>query len=504
MTINFIEVLCIAMSEETKSTKIQMDMKAKPKETSKESNEADDADDNVKIKSTEASASTSTTNAALVPLVNPQQQNQSAEILKLVTDCFDELFEYLPLKDILCMGQTCKRLHQIVLYILRQYFSAAELLLPTGNDLRIGNVDEVNICMEFIEFAHKVSVYGNSGFRYLNQIQSKFGRLQHIYLHSAEINRHKMTGLEEIFDKLEVLQLSMCDIAGSVHETILAFCPHIKRFSLMDWSSESDTNDIDLFHHKYPSLEHFELVSHRRSGLVDFLKLNPNVRSLSISCRSWINSERLVDLADIHLAELAILNCEIDGEFVRTIKELHKRDFYQRLSLYFTRTELVQDNVDQLATLEGIVKLYLGGRSIWADIAISALSSLEELCLDECNRITDLETAAIQLSRLGRIHFKYASLDDIWPFIRQARRVKKIKVENLSEGIHFSHSNNVINLVALNEEREKLADAQKLTIYVKEKLFLATKWTLKEIDFRSIRLKREESYEWIHDFDGFL
>lgn len=485
------------MSEETIST--EMDTNETTNETSKGSNT--NAEDSVNLKSTESSA-----NIDKVPIVDPHQ-HQSAEILKLVPDCFEELFEYLPLKDILCIGQTCQRLHEIVLFILEQYYSGAELLLLTANGLRIGNVDETSICSEFIESAHKISVFCNNGLNYLNQIQPQFRRLRHIHLFVAQINRRNVSGLKEIFEKLEVLQLSKCDISGSVHENILAFCPNVRRLGLMEWSFESDANEVDLFHHKYPSLEHFELISNEYkepwffNGLKDFLKLNPNIRSLSVPY--WMNGKQLLpDYADIHLAELAIsVNREIDEEFVQMIKELHQRSFYQRLKLYFTNSGLIQDNIDQLATLEGFSKLYLGRCACLHSIAISSLSSLNELSLYECDRITDLETAASNLSMLERIHFKFASLDDICPFIRQARRVKRIKVENLLEGTDFSIGSNVINLVALNKERKKLPNCVKVTIYVKEKVYLATKWALRETDYSAIRLKREESYEWIHDFE---
>ncbi len=477
------------------STEIEMDTTIKPSGTSKVSKSVD----NEKI--TSATSESTTNTVAVIPLAH--QNESSVGILTLHIDCFGELFEYLPLEDILCMGQTCKQLHENVLNILQQCYSGAEIILPTRNELRIGNVDKIDICIEFIEFAHRISVYCDLGFIYLNQIQSKFIRLRHLHMHLVDINQHRMNGLKGCLKELEVLQLSSCDIKGGVHEMILAFCPNIKRLGLID----SDTDEIDLFHHEYPRLEHFELVVSQHAkevSLTDFLKLNPNIRSLSISTRYSMNIEQLLDSTGIHLAELAITNRVVNVEFVRILRELHKRKLYQRLKLHFTDSELIQDNIDHLATLDALVKLYLGRCACKHSIAISALSCLEELFLYECDRITDMETAASSLSRLGRIHFKYASIDDILPFIKRARRVKKVKVEHLLEGIHFSMRRNVIDLVALNEKREKLDHAHKLTIYVKEKVYLATKWALKDTDYSLIRLKREESYEWTHDFEGLV
>ena len=57
-----------------------------------------------------------------------------------------------------------------------------------------------------------------------------------------------------------------------------------------------------------------------------------------------------------------------------------------------------------------------------------------------------------------------------------------------------------LNLIALNKAREKLneerAEAGKIRIYVKENLYLATKWTLNAIDLSLIELRRADSEEW--------
>lgn len=71
----------------------------------------------------------------------------------------------------------------------------------------------------------------------------------------------------------------------------------------------------------------------------------------------------------------------------------------------------------------------------------------------------------------------------------------------LQDGTQFSTFNNIFNLIALNNARRQLADAQKITIYVKEEIYLATKWAMKETDFDLIRIKRYESFEWHHDFN---
>lgn len=49
-------------------------------------------------------------------------QNQTADIFKLDIDCFEEVFDYLNLKDLLSVGKTCKRLQKVAIHIRKQNY----------------------------------------------------------------------------------------------------------------------------------------------------------------------------------------------------------------------------------------------------------------------------------------------------------------------------------------------------------------------------------------------
>lgn len=76
------------------------------------------------------------------------------------------------------------------------------------------------------------------------------------------------------------------------------------------------------------------------------------------------------------------------------------------------------------------------------------------------------------------------------PFIRNSPKLKQIRIKDAK--VDFKN----VDLWALNEEREKILGAQKISIYVNEVVYLATKWTMKTIDFSLIELRRFDSYEW--------
>lgn len=59
----------------------------------------------------------------------------------------------------------------------------------------------------------------------------------------------------------------------------------------------------------------------------------------------------------------------------------------------------------------------------------------------------------------------------------------------------------IIDLFALNVERQKCENVSKVTIYVKEQINLKSKEALMHTNFGCVELKRAESYEW--DVDVF-
>lgn len=74
--------------------------------------------------------------------------------------------------------------------------------------------------------------------------------------------------------------------------------------------------------------------------------------------------------------------------------------------------------------------------------------------------------------------------------------INKTRVNRLHHGKFFEESENILDLRGLNKEREKLTFAKKILIYVKEDIFLATKWALTQTEFNLIEMKRIDSYDW--------
>lgn len=437
-----------------------------------------------------------------------------ADIFKLDIDSFEELCEYLPLKDLISIGDTCKRLNQMAGYILLKNYSATKATIAGGYGkpkMTVANgVGESN---NFNPFIRKIDIRCNDGLDWFHSIQSKFQRLKRINLLWIDLSLAKIERFKEVFSKIEHLGLYNCTLSGNLYENILAFCPNIKRLHIVrqTYSNEVLFGDGWPIKQAYPTLEYLGLDVLNGTVFFDdfltFMELNPNIRQLAFPDFFlendsfefyFLNSTVAVDDLAIKLSGFS------DGARIfDLLNKLHARGFYKRLKVYVSSSELEIFTVEQLISLNAVVKLH-GNFFIYNDIEVSRIDSLEEIGLKSNYlynyNFSDNVDFSTNLTNLERIEFRSESFDGLMPFIRNAPKLKKIKVKELEEGLYFRKYHKIVNLKALNREREKLARARKITIYVQQDVYLATKWAFGETDFSLIQLKREETDEWEQDF----
>lgn len=418
---------------------------------------------------------------------------QTAEILRLDVDCCGETFDYLSFDDLISVGQTCKQMHQIVGHILQQSYRGTQLVWKsTGENVPINH---------FKQFIEKIQIEGTDTLDDFHHVQSKFHQLKRIDLIDLDLAAANLENIKEIFKTVEHLALFDCTLDGNFHSSILAMCPKIKRFTVYPMKSRTNIiigNGNDWLHKTYSMLEYFEIHTDSKRLKIDelrgFLERNPNIQDLSVSDKFLKTNKHSLLAANVTLNNLAIsINLGLfDAELFHLIKQFHERRLFRRLKLYFSCAKLKQKHINQLATLNVLVKLQV---ACIDSVKLSSLNSIEELYVGESQNIADLSDLAMNLQNLERIEFFTAFSDEILAFIRHSVKLKKVRVFDFGDGIHFNTDTKIVDLVALNKEREQLNGAQKLTFYVKEDIYLATKWALKATDFSLIRLKREKSFE---------
>lgn len=428
-------------------------------------------------------------------------QERSANILKLDIDCYEEAFDYFPLGDLISVGRTCKRLQQVAGHCYQQNYSdmpifASEDGVEIFDFFEVLNQIDVN---HFAPFIQKICFH-KPNFRTFFELKSKFCRLKEILI--CDFKLTDMISLKEIpIENLEVLCISGCELSYDFYE-IIGRCTKLKRLEILNCKGK-----FSWLGQKYPALEHFKFDTQKKLNerIPAFLELNPNIRTFATNLTFfWENRNKMMS-ANIKLDDLGIRidtinNGNLEKSTSGLLNELYDRGFYRKLQLEIPYG-INQEQMNRLGSLNALNKLFYPNSCGPDRITFPKLNNLEELYVDDSEHVVNFKMMVNVCINLKRIHFLLAGMDDIMPFIKRSADMQAIKVEVLGSVDNFNANIGIIiDLLALNKERSKLPDARKITLYVEERHYLATKWAIKEIDLEYIRLRRKQSFDWHHNF----
>ncbi|XP_055310988.1 uncharacterized protein LOC129573876 [Sitodiplosis mosellana] len=407
---------------------------------------------------------------AIAPNGEPQP-----EVFKLDTDCWDDVFDCLSLKDVHSFGQTCKAFQRVTGAYFQWKYEAVSVRC-FRNEAYIGN-DRVD---GFIKFAKKVQFYrtlpyAGSDFESVKQIS-----FIHVDLHKWDINSMN------VLSKVERLELQDCKFDGNILGALIESCVNLKRLEF--WAIASFNWSLQ----NHPTLQHLALNGHitfRNDQLKDSLENNPNIRSLQITAKLlWETRDSILN-SDVELDDLAIvLSDNSNDDILSLLTDLHGRGFYRRLHLRSYRVP----PVDRLLSLQGLVALYFSPIFFRGEkIELPPLVNIRELGFYVhwgTSRNNGVNTIALasRLMNLERLFIARPNFEDLLPFIRRSINLKYVEI--------YLFKGKVLEIYALNKERKKVEGARKVTIYVDEDVYLATKSAKAETLLGLIEIKRKESH----------
>lgn len=411
-------------------------------------------------------------------------------------DCFEDVFDYLSVRDLITLSKTCTQLHQVAGYILRQNH-------PRASHFNINSFNTIqNEDISSVEFSNKVYFNSEHDFQHFLNIQPKLRYIKIIHFDfEFTLTFAKTERMKETLRNIEMLRIDHGFTNVDIHERLLFHCPNLKWLRIIN--SKIDT---DWMKHKYPKLQQFEWGSFKAKGLITFLKLNPNIRILGIfeiflyeNQQLFLNSEVSLDVLKIEIqASLTEWKRSYDCiSFIVLLNKLRKRGLFKRLLLTFHYIPSPgQLNILALLNTPLLLRFHLLDMETNHShgYKLSALENLEELIIYDDGQIIDMEACANNLMKLQRIEFDQACLDRIAPLFDRAVNLRVVFIKNLKAGNYFNQTNGIINLPVLNKKRGKLVGARKIILYVEESAYLATKWAYKKTDFGLVRMMRLFSY----------
>lgn len=421
----------------------------------------------------------------------------SPAIFKLNIDCFHEVFDWLSHSDLIAVGQTCKRLRRIVgMFVHFNY--GAKTTRGENNGIYISSL----LSNTFSQYIQKLSISGDrlGAYRFVGENCTNSINNLRVY---GTLPENGFEHIKDILNGIEILDMNECVIKGDFYEDYLKYCPNVKSLSVSRSGRISDKSIIigsrnSWLLRNYPNLENFELLEAyelKMNELNTFFQQNPNIRTFSTDSKSlWENRNSImnVDLKfekfaiDIYQSRIFDSNNQPISMLEAAhnlLVQLYEKGFYKwlHLCLFF----IGQQCIDKLFSLRGLEMLI--GDIVRIDRLLPEVRAFAVWCGDE---IVDIESVPRKLPNVERIYFSKITFDRILPFIRHTTRLKQIRIRQLKDECK------ILDLLTMNKERKKLSGACKVHIYVKEDVYLATKWASNTIDLSLIELKRYDSMEW--------
>lgn len=449
---------------------------------------------------------------------------ESVGILEMPIEIIEYIFDYLDIEELSAVSKTCKWMQQVARRSYHQNYSG---LYPYFDDLRgreikNGIVDILRLGYKpnyievdsFIPLFDKILISSHTITRErtlykLNDLQSQFLQLKELSIIEIDMTNVNIGKMKEVLSKLEYLDIFRCKITDEFLENLLNLAPNLKRLCLY-WSPTENR----WLERNYPNLEHCEIVSETFVPITVFLAHNPNIRKFGTNLIILWKNIHLIKTGEINLDNLAVTVTHND-----CLHALNLRLFWQlldehRRSGIFKRLHLVYDGFDQFnqELVDGIVlstaveRFYVGKHFRVEGVALSELkflANVDDFTFPDSRFIMDIETVATKLQSLKRVHFKRSNFNHVKLFIGRNLKLQEIRVDWFMNEVGMREELKVLNLVELNKERAKLRHAEKMTLFVKEPVYLATKRAKRETELEFITLKRTEALNDKHFDFGY-
>lgn len=416
-----------------------------------------------------------------------EKYGQNSAIFKMDLNSSAKLFDFLPLKDLNSLAQTCKSFHRVT----GDYFQKNAIEVNYGTDGFVTkNLTRVNA---FVGFIQKICIQRHdlNSFYY---IAVNCTSLKEIQFMGINLRASALKCMKKTLNQIEIIKIHNVTIECKFYEEFLQFCTHLKRLSIQKCKLNVE---CDWMSKKYPTLEYFELIEFKNlkfDDLKKFFKENLHIKQFSTDTKFIVQLSELKEELNVKLDELTIVrgyrDVLIDDLILYHLINLNNIGFYKRLHLqgaYFSIDGwILQNYIDKIAKLKTLESFQFRSLVyITPIINLSSLTQLKELKMNDPKMCTNIENLATEFLQLERIFFTNSALDDIEPFLKYTAKLKEIHLFGF-----IRNGKHIINLSTLNDARMKLTYASKVTIHVNESIYFVIKWTNTTTNFKFIELKR--------------
>lgn len=447
---------------------------------------------------------------------------EEPSIFALDADCMEELFDYLPLRDLCSVGRTCKRLHRAAgKYFTQNYpFEAINFKRNYTRIERIERTSSRTLTYKavqshqtnFANYARRVvipreiPIHGDDNNVYNFIAASNYSCLKNIRFDRVNNFTEELSSCiiqMNFLAQVSTIVLTDCspEFCNSLLSRILQSFANLTNLVVRFCEDDSQSQNLmsDWRYQHCPTLERFELVDFGETdfnnSVEDFLRANPQIKKLKIT----YNDLRfdMIQTLGMELDELEY-DCSSGNEARDQMLALIQNEAIKSLTLWVDVT--VSDEVQQMITLKDVgclssvraCRLYDDDDDYLARIA--EVVKLKKLYLNVWAHISaaTLEILSKSLVNLEELHLGQ-SLFGALPFGRRLPKLRIITAQYASDSD--------IDLKALNEHRMKLPDAEVLKIYLDDEAYNQVRWASIDLfyDLVEVRRFRYKGYDNLHN-----
>lgn len=434
-----------------------------------------------------------------IPAAGPSNEQLSPPIFKLTIDTIEEICEWLSLADLLALRLTCKRFKQAVDCIISENYPVIKI----GHRKIVLSICDIRTYEDGKEVIH---CYNNKYDQLVQMESNDIKFIKEVEMWGETLSASDVAHAQCILEKVEKLLIGTNEIEVEFHNGIFQWCTELKCLSICKIEGPTIIhNDKTWMQRNYPTIEKIELddtpIGGRYLGeeiveLATFFTMNPQIRNFSTTFNLLWETRNWILPSEIRFDQLDIKgDCFEEygnvGRICDLLSTLFDRGFYKRCRVA-AYAIYEQDEIDEIVSVRGMEELYMD--VLVEDAVFMPRPELNQLSISYSPHFGDWNIIVGNFGNIERVHFQRAVATNIVPIIREAIKVTEIKIDKLDAGEYFE--NGIINVFAWNELRKQFHDAQRLTIYVEERVFLATKWTYTNTSFDKIELKRAECVNW--------
>lgn len=423
----------------------------------------------------------------LILFRNEQKENMPP-YMKVVDDCWEYVFDNLPISDVLRMSKTCKRLEDICGHYISTYYPATPFKFSKF-DVITSFPRYVQVNKSFYKYITTLTIRHSDLKRWEKRRASFFRSVEYYHgLKTIKLISDSGGRIEKEIAKqpnilygVKRLEFRSYHVPHNVFKQFSNYCPNLTSLCI-----EGTQKLNRIFHEHFPKLEYLRFdpdSDYEEEELLSFLNKHKNLEHIECNWRFFLcNSEKFEET----IAKFNQITIRFTSYHRHKTNDLQLAAFFELLKRVYEKKLFKWLNFSfDLWGTDIHSKILINDKLI----ALGRVIPIKRLSFsNHCNE--QAYDIAKKLIYLEEVRIEDPTIFSVAPFIQFALNLKSLR---LGEGVlTFRKLNDVLrdlDLIEMNEVRKK-NNARRMFIYMTEDEYFLAKEAISILNLSHIELKR--------------